>query len=390
MFERIIKKQLFNKLAHVEYGKLSVTLPDGTFHEFVGQQDGVHADIALTDWRVIAQLISKGDVGFAEDYRDEYWDSSNIEHVLLFALQNEKVFDELGHGGFIFKQLSKLLYLTKRNTLKGSKKNIQAHYDLGNDFYQLWLDRTMTYSAAIFKHDNESLESAQCNKYNRLLDRIEVPHAQILEVGCGWGGFAELAGMRGHHVKGITLSQEQHDYARDRTKHLDVNIALEDYRHQHGKYDAIVSIEMLEAVGEKYWHTYFNKLGQLIKDDGKILIQVITIDDKAFDNYRKSADMIRTFIFPGGMLPCERELDKVISANNLKVNDIYRFGKDYAKTLRIWLQDFDKHYDQVQKLGFDDKFIRIWRFYLALCSAGFENGRINVIHLELTKHNGVN
>lgn len=390
MFERIIKKQLFNKLSHTEYGKFSLILPDGSLHEFVGHQAGVHADVTLTDWRVIAQLISKGDVGFAEDYRDEYWDTSNLEHVLLFALQNEKVFAELGHGGFVFKQLSKLLYLTKRNTLNGSKKNIQAHYDLGNDFYQLWLDRTMTYSSALFKHDNESLESAQCNKYNRLLDLIATPHAQILEVGCGWGGFAELAGMRGHYVKGITLSQEQHDYAAARTKHLDVNIALEDYRHQHGKYDAIVSIEMLEAVGEKYWHTYFNKLSQLIKDDGKILIQVITIDDKFFADYRKSADMIRTFIFPGGMLPCERELQKVITANELQITDIYRFGKDYAKTLRIWLADVDKHYDQIKSLGFDDKFIRLWRFYLALCSAGFEHGRINVIHLELTKNNGVN
>lgn len=385
MFENIIKKRLFSKLSHVERGQLNLKLPDGSIHQFKGSNLGTEADISLNDWRVIAQLVSKGDVGFAEDYRDGYWDSSNIENVYLFALQNEKLFSEFGHGKFWFKQLSKLLYLAKRNTLKGSKKNIQAHYDLGNDFYSLWLDKTMTYSSAIFKDEKESLESAQCNKYNRLLDLIEKQHADILEVGCGWGGFAELAGLKGHNIKGITLSNEQIRYAVDRTKHLNVNIALEDYRHQEGKYDAIVSIEMLEAVGEKYWDTYFNKLSQLIKDDGKILIQVITIDDEHFANYRKSADMIRTFIFPGGMLPCENELTKIITANKLQVSSIYRFGKDYAKTLRIWLADFDKQYNKVKLLGFDDKFIRIWRTYLALCSAGFEHGRINVIHLELTK-----
>jgi cyclopropane-fatty-acyl-phospholipid synthase len=245
----------------------------------------------------------------------------------------------------------------------------------------------MTYSSAIFNHTNESLESAQCNKYNRLLDKINKSRANILEVGCGWGGFAELAGLRGHKVKGITLSNEQHGYARERTKHLDVDIVLEDYRHQHGKYDVIVSIEMLEAVGEKYWNTYFNKLSQLINDDGQIFIQVITIDDNVFDSYRKSADMIRTFIFPGGMLPSECVLQKVATANNLQITDIYRFGKDYAKTLRIWLDVFDSRYAEIKELGFDDEFIRIWRFYLTLCSAGFDHGRINVVQLELSKIN---
>ena len=387
MFERVIKNRLFSKLNHIEYGKLTIELPDNSLHEFVGKNLGVHADITLRDLRVVAQLINRGDVGFAEDYRDEYWSSSNLEHLLLFALQNEKIFTEFGHGGFLFKQLSKILYLTKRNTLNGSKKNIQAHYDLGNDFYSLWLDKTMTYSSGLFNDDNETLESAQCNKYNRLLNRIGVAKANILEIGCGWGGFAELAGLRGHSVKGVTLSQEQYEFAKERNKHLDVDIVLEDYRDQHGKYDAIVSIEMLEAVGEKYWNTYFSKLSQLLKPDGKILIQVITIQDNVYNNYRSSADMIRTFIFPGGMLPCERELKKVISANNLKINDIYYFGKDYAKTLRIWLDKFNNSYEQVKKLAFDEKFIRIWQFYLSLCSAGFENGRINVVQIELVKIN---
>lgn len=384
MFESIIRRNLLKKLEHIEYGEITISFPDGEVRKFSGTKSGYSADIDFDDWRVVAQLMNKGDVGFAEDYRDGYWQTSNLEYLLSFALQNEKIFNAYGHGKFLFKQLSKLLYLTKRNSLKGSKKNIAAHYDLGNEFYQLWLDKTMTYSAAIFDGDI-SLEHAQCNKYNRLLNRITHPHARILEVGCGWGGFAELAGMRGHYVKGITLSNEQHDYAQKRTAHLDVDICLEDYRHQTGQYDVIVSIEMFEAVGEKYWNTYFTKLASLIKDDGKILLQIITIEDDLFDNYRKSADMIRTFIFPGGMLPCERELHKIIRKSNLQVDDTYRFGKDYAKTLRIWLDEFDNSRDKIKHIGFDDRFIRLWRFYLAVCSAGFECERINVIQLELSK-----
>ncbi len=385
MFEKIIRKRLFTKLKHVEYGRLTLKLPDASLHKFEGNFPGVDAVASIADWRVIAQLINKGDVGFAEDFRDGYWDSPDIENLLLFAIQNQKIFNEYGHGKFFYKKFSKLLYLSKRNSIKGSKRNIQAHYDLGNEFYSLWLDKTMTYSSALFNQDNEHLESAQLNKYNRLLDKIATPNANILEIGCGWGGFAELAGLRKHRVKGITLSQQQFKYASERTKHLDVNIAIEDYRHQEGEYDAIVSIEMLEAVGEKYWNTYFNKLAQLIKDEGKILLQVITINDDDFENYRKSADMIRTYIFPGGMLPSEKKLNKVITANKLKINDVYRFGIDYAKTLRIWLDKFDQNYKQIKDLGFDDKFIRMWRFYLAFCIAGFEHGRINVVQIELSK-----
>jgi len=387
MFEYIVKKGLFNKLRHINYGQLSIKVPDGSLHQFRGKFPGVLADISLKNWSVVINAVSKGDVGLAEDYGEHYWYSTNIENLLLFALQNEKVFNQFGHGSFIFKQLTKLLYFTRRNTIRKSRSNIQTHYDLGNDFYKIWLDKTLTYSAAIFKNEHESLETAQYNKYNRLLDKIDTSNAKILEIGCGWGGFATLANLRGHKVKGITLSQNQYAYAKAKTEHLGVNIALEDYRHQYGKYDVIVSIEMLEAVGEKYWETYFNKLYNLIKDDGKILIQVITINDKLFNKYRKSADMIRTFIFPGGMLPCENALKKIITRANLKITDIFRFGKDYAKTLRIWLNSFNKDYDQVKALGFDEKFIRLWSFYLALCIAGFENGRINVIQLELTKIN---
>lgn len=384
MFESIIKKKLLKKLKHIERGSISIKFPDNTSQKFSGANPGIDADITLHDWRVIAQLINKGDVGFAEDYRDGFWNTSNLENILIFALQNETVFETYAHGRFIFKRLSRLLYLTKRNSLNGSKKNIETHYDLGNNFYKLWLDPTMTYSSAIFD-DGSSLEKAQHNKYIRLINKIKIARAKILEVGCGWGGFAELAGRSGHYVKGITLSNEQYEYAKNRTADLDIDICLEDYRHQTGQYDIIVSIEMFEAVGEKYWDGYFTKLASLIKDNGKILLQIITIDDNVFDNYRKGADMIRTFIFPGGILPCERELKKIIEKNNLVINEIYRFGSDYAKTTRLWLEQFNRSYHDIKILNFDDKFIQIWRFYLALCSAGFEFGRINVIQLELSK-----
>ncbi len=390
MLRKIIKKKIFKKLSDIDYGQINIKLPDGIEYTFTGKFPGVKADLALSDWRAFAKLINKGDVGLAEDYQDGYCDSSSIEKLLLFALQNEKLFNSVGHGGRVFKQMSKLLYLTKRNTISGSKKNIQAHYDLGNSFYKLWLDESMTYSSALFLSDSDDLKSGHYNKYKRFLNKISIDKANILEIGCGWGGFAELAAIEGHTVTGITLSNQQYEYAVDRTKNLDVNIKLEDYRYQQGKYDIIVSIEMVEAVGEKYWNTYFKKLAELIKDDGKIMLQVITIDDKFFKNYRKNADMIRSLIFPGGMLLCENAINNLVKRNNLHIIDKHRFGLDYAKTLEIWLSNFNSNYNQVKALGFNEKFIRLWQFYLSLCIAGFKHGRINVIQLEIIKSKGVN
>jgi cyclopropane-fatty-acyl-phospholipid synthase len=386
MIEKIIKNKLFKLLNKIEYGELTVKYSDGSIQKFTGKYSGVQANITLNHWKVIPNLMLKGDIGLAEDYRDGIWSSSSIEHLILIGLHNKTVFDKLGNANFVFKQLYKLLYFTRANSIRRSKRNIQAHYDLGNDFYKLWLDRTMTYSSGLFHNDEESLEKAQINKYNRLLNLIHQPNAEILEVGCGWGGFVELASLRGHRVTGITLSKEQYNYAITRTRKLNTNILLEDYRHQDGKYDIVVSIEMLEAVGEKYWDTYFSKLSRLIKPDGKILIQVITIDDNYFDTYRKQADAIRTFIFPGGMLLCESILNKLTIDSGLKIDSIHRFGGDYAKTLRAWANNFNLNSKQIKALGFDDTFIRMWNFYFALCIAGFEHKRINVIQLEISKN----
>ena len=390
MFDHLVRRKLIASLKKVVYGSLKLELPDGEVILARGTKLGHDADIKLSDWRVVANVTIKGDVGFAADYRDGFWSTNDLEKLISFGLQNDKLFSHYGNGNFAFKQLSKLLYLTKRNSLKGSKKNIQAHYDLGNDFYKLWLDPSMTYSSAIFenesKHNNDShdLTLAQHRKYDRLLSKMTKPNARILEVGCGWGGFAERATLQGHSVKCITLSNEQAAYAKQRLQHTDTDIVIEDYRIQQGSYDYIVSIEMLEAVGMRFWPVYFNKLKQLLKPDGKILIQTITIADDMFKHYTKNADMIRTFIFPGGMLPSEKELARQFKKSGLVCKDIYRFGTDYAVTLRRWLHSFDNAYAQVKQLGFDDGFIRLWRFYLAACSAGFSAGRINVVQMELT------
>ena len=383
MFDHFVRKKLISSLKKVKYGSLKITLPDNEVMTFRGKNPGKDADIQLLDWRVVANVSIKGDVGFAADYRDGYWSTDDLEKLISFGLQNDKLFEHYGNGSFFFKQLSKLLYLTKRNSLKGSKKNIQAHYDLGNEFYKLWLDPSMTYSSAIFHDDVHDLTTAQHNKYTRLLNKIDKPNVNILEVGCGWGGFAEQAVADGHTIKCITLSEEQAAYARERLKNKPATIVIEDYRIQQGQYDFIVSIEMLEAVGMRFWSVYFNKLKQLLKPGGKILLQTITIADDMFKHYSKNADMIRTFIFPGGMLPSEKELNKQFKNCGLVCTDIFRFGNDYSVTLNKWLHSFDISQDEVKKLGFDAGFIRLWRFYLAACSAGFSAGRINVVQMEL-------
>ena len=329
-------------------------------------------------------MIFKRDIGFAADYRDGYWQTSDLKSLILLALDNENIFQNYMTPNIFFKILQKISYLTKRNSIKQSKKNIYEHYDLGNEFYSLWLDKTMTYSSALFKSDNETIEQAQINKYQNIVNKFGKKHASILEIGCGWGGFEEVALKNNYSIKGITLSKKQYQYSKLRLKDKGKSdIVIEDYRNQKGKYDYIVSIEMIETVGKKYWNTYFSKLKSLIKDDGKIIIQAIVIDDKYFDKYQKGTDMIRTFIFPGGFLPSTNQIDLNLKKVGLKCINKEFFGKDYAKTLDIWNENFVKSDTELLKLGFDKEFQRIWQFYLNYCSAGFINGKINVVQLEI-------
>lgn len=383
MLNRLTKNQLLKALDGIEYGSFNLTTPEGEQYGFEGKKSGANASLRIHDWRVIRNLASKGDVGMAEDYRDGLWHSDDLAGLFTASLQNEDAFSSFIYGSPISRLMERLSYLTQLNTLKGSRKNIHAHYDLGNDFYALWLDPSMTYSSALFHSPQDSLQQAQANKNGRILDRLNAASGSILEVGCGWGGFAEQAMKQGDFdIKGITLSEQQHRFATERLKG-NATIALEDYRHQQGLYDYLVSIEMFEAVGERYWPTYFQKLKSLLQTNGKAVVQTITIDEKYFEAYRKGGDMIRTFIFPGGMLPSHERFAAEAAKAGLKVADRHMFGQDYATTLQHWLTTFDSKEKQVKALGFDDGFIRLWRFYLASCIATFRVNRTNVMQVEL-------
>lgn len=382
MLQNHIVKNFLKSLSHIKYGNISISLPDGTKHEFSGKESGPRADMIIYDTRAISAFVIKGDIGLAESYRDGWWDSENLAELFLFSLKNEEALSSYIYGSFLGQMVSRFSYLFTRNTLQGSKKNIHAHYDLGNDFYKLWLDPGMTYSSAIFANEKDDLASAQYRKYDRIIERLG-KSGNLLEIGCGWGGFAERALDKGDYgIKGLTISKEQHDYAKNRLK-KDAVISLEDYRLQSGKYDQIVSIEMFEAVGEQFWPIYFRQVKSLLADKGKAVIQTITIKDNYFERYRSGGDAIRTFIFPGGMLPSSERFVKASNEAGLNVTDQFAFGKDYARTLKCWLDSFEKKLSDVKALGFDEKFIRMWRFYLTCCIASFKAGRTDVMQMEL-------
>lgn len=379
----MLEKQFLKAVEKMQYGQFAIVMPDGRRFAFSGPQPGASAELTITDPRAIRAFALHGDIGFAQSYRDGWWEADDLTQLLLLGLQNEAAMNRFIHGSWLSRMVSQFCYFFSRNTLSGSKRNIHAHYDLGNAFYSLWLDPTMTYSAAIFDTEDQDLVSAQHNKYDRIIDRLAGSSGSLLEIGCGWGGFAERALQRGDYgIKGLTLSNEQHDYARQRLSD-NAAIALQDYRHEKQQYDHIVSIEMFEAVGEKYWPTYFNQLKACLKQKGRAVIQTITIDDAHFEEYRKSGDFIRSYIFPGGMLPSMSRFQEVAQEAGLQLQDHFEFGQGYAKTLELWLQQFDAKIEEVKALGFDSAFIRLWRFYLAACIASFTTGRTDVMQVEL-------
>jgi cyclopropane-fatty-acyl-phospholipid synthase len=385
MINKTAAEQLLKRLDQLSWGALTVTTPDGKIRTYTGNSSAEHhATIVVHDWSVFTNMIRKGDIGFADDYREGKWDTDDINRLVELGLRNQSAVDAMVTGNKLYNLLSNLLYLFKVNTVKGSKKNIHAHYDLGNAFYRLWLDSSMTYSSALFKSEQETLTQAQDNKYDRMLDCIGANSGSLLEVGCGWGGLAERAISRGDFdVKGITLSEEQHAFAQQRLG-LQANIVLEDYRHQAGLYDHIISIEMFEAVGEHFWPTYFQKMKSLLAKNGKAVVQTITINEQDFPRYRRGGDFIRSFIFPGGMLPSVSRFKQEAEKAGLKTHKPFMFGHDYARTLEIWLDNFDQQRQQILALGFDDGFIRLWRFYLAACAAGFRTNKTDVMQMELS------
>ncbi|MEM8616026.1 MAG: cyclopropane-fatty-acyl-phospholipid synthase family protein [Pseudomonadota bacterium] len=372
-------------------GSIRFILPDHREILFDHGVKGPNAQIHVHDFDFAKRAMAGGDVGFAESYMDQQWSTPDLTAVLEFFSENFEAAGKLAVGGFVVRMTNMMRHVFNRNSKAGSKRNIEAHYDLGNDFYSAWLDETMTYSSALYDRPNLSLEQAQRAKYSRIADEIGLePGKSVLEIGCGWGGFAEYAAKeRGAQVTCLTISPSQRAFAMERMKRqgLDaqVDIRLEDYRDHSGNYDGIASIEMFEAVGEKYWPSYFTKVHDCLKDGAKAALQIITIKDDLFPKYRKRADFIQRYIFPGGMLPSEKALAQQVRQASLYVEDVHYFGRDYAKTLRLWAKAFEEKWGQIAPMGFDERFRRMWRFYLSYCEAGFDNGRINVGHFRLAK-----
>jgi cyclopropane-fatty-acyl-phospholipid synthase len=377
-------------LARLRHGSLRLRTPEGETLVFNGAGAGPAADLELRDWGVCGELLRGGDVDFADAYVEGRWEASDPAALLQLAAVNERALEQAIHGRWWMRAILGLRHALNANTRRGSRRNIEAHYDLGNDFFRLWLDRGMTYSAALFAGDrNSSLEQAQQAKYERILERVGArPGERILEIGCGWGGFAEhAAASRGCRVHGVTLSPSQLAWARERIArrglgHL-VTLELRDYRDLKGCYDHVVSIEMFEAVGERWWGAYFDKLASVLAPGGRAVVQVITIADALFRRYRQGSDFIQQRVFPGGMLPSQSAFRARAGASGLAVTDSYAFGTDYAETLRRWERTFQERASEVLELGFDERFLRLWRFYLAYCEAGFRSGRTDVVQFDL-------
>lgn len=374
-------KILLSRLSRLRHGSLRLTTPDGAVHWFGTAGETPDAELHLYDWAACRKLLLAGDIGFAEAYRDGLLDSPDLVALLRLAQRNEAALGSAAGGSLPARAWYWLKHKLHRNSKTGSKRNIHAHYDLGNDFYQLWLDPSWTYSSAWFDgHYDLPLAQAQAAKYQRICDVLGLrPGMRVLEIGCGWGGFAEHAARQGIAVHGVTISSAQLEFAQRRLAH-NALVRLEwcDYRDLYGQYDAIVSIEMFEAVGEAYWQGYFHKVRSLLKPGGKALVQSITIADGRFEQYRAGSDFIQAFIFPGGMLPSRSEFQHQATQAGLDLHERLDFGRDYAETLRRWRLSFENALDAVRKLGFDDAFIRIWRLYLCYCEAGFDEDNIGV------------
>ncbi|WP_127716799.1 cyclopropane-fatty-acyl-phospholipid synthase family protein [Halobacteriovorax sp. HLS] len=381
-------KLFLRAISRIDYGVASVTLPNGSAMDFRGSKgDGTHAHIEIYDWKFCEFLFTKGDIGLGEAYIEGLWASRDISKLIEFGIENGHALERVIKGSIFKIFFYRIKHLLNRNTLEGSRKNIYAHYDLGNDFYSRWLDRSMTYSSALFR-ENEDLYTAQQNKYENIFNNLNVKRGDhILEIGCGWGGFAEFACSRGVKVTGVTISKAQYDYACERLVSYGemANIELVDYRKLEGKFDHIVSIEMFEALGQEYWKTYFKKLDDLLSPNGTAIIQSITINNADFNSYRKGTDFIQQYIFPGGMLPSVEVFEKTASKRNLIVTDRLDFGESYARTLNEWEKEFTKLYPDIHSLGFDHSFYRTWEFYLKYCEGGFRAGKIGVSQFTLSK-----
>ena len=388
ILHRIADKIIFNILKRIRVGYLEITSISGELLKFGNYEDKLKADLKIKSSALSYNLIKGGSVGLAESYMKNEFETSNLSNLIELAARNINIVHKFA-GILDLKFLNFIKNKFIKNTKSRSKENIAKHYDLGNDFFSLWLDKTLTYSSAIFDEQNKDLAEAQNNKYQKLINLIQPNNGdKILEIGCGWGGFAEYLG-KNYDVKldCITISKKQFEYAKERIHNCGlnekVNIEIKDYRDLKSKYNSIASIEMIEAVGQNYLESYFKTIKDNLSDGGKAAIQAITIDDSLYDRYKNKQDFIQKYIFPGGFLPNKNTINKLVSKNGLSVNSYISYADHYADTLAIWRDEFNKKWSLIKDQGFDLTFKRMWEFYLSYCEAGFKSKNIDLIQFSL-------
>ena len=378
-------------MARLKKGRLDFVAPDGRTFRFEGPEPGPKGEVIMHDPAFARRVLTGGDIGFAEAFMDGQFDTADLTPVLEYFTCNFESAGKLAVGEKFMHLINGVKHMLRANSKKGSKRNILAHYDLGNDFYARWLDPSMTYSSALYERPDMSLEEAQQAKYAAIANQLNLkPGSRLLEIGSGWGGFADFAAKTyGAIVTSVTISDAQHDYAVERIRQAGladkVDIQMRDYRDITGEFDAVASIEMFEAVGEKYWPQYFGKIASVLKPGGKAALQIITIDGKLFADYKSRPDFIQHYIFPGGMLPSVERLKTETERAGMTFKTARLFGLDYARTLHEWEVRFERAWNDIKSEAFDDRFRRLWLYYLAYCQAGFRTGRVNVGHFVLTR-----
>ncbi len=382
---------VFTVLKGMRAGRLEIQLPDGRLFRAEGSEPGPSGRMNVRNPGVFARIVREGELGFAEAYMDKWWDTPDLQSLLDTLLANNTEVGRSLPGMTFVRAYERMRHWMRSNSQRQAKKNISYHYDLGNAFYGTWLDETMTYSSALFGAQSEDLAKAQARKYASICDRTGLSEGDhVLEIGCGWGGFAEFAAAeRGVKVTGLTISREQHDFAKERIFRAGlaekVDIVMRDYREERAVYDGVASIEMFEAVGERYWPVYFDSVRERLKPGASATLQIITVHDQLFEGYRKGVDFIQKYIFPGGMLPSPTRLREEISKAGLTFTGSLEFGESYSNTLRLWHDKFNASWDDIQPLGFDERFRRMWNFYLTSCASCFKSGTTDVTQISMAR-----
>lgn len=384
---KIFKRFIERELKDIKWGEIQINLKNKYKNKFEGKEKGLSSNIDIHDYSFFKDVVLNGDLGFAESYIKKKWETSNLNHLLKIFLKNEQIKNKQRKPNFFINIFEKINFFLKKNSITQSKNNIAYHYDLGNDFYKIWLDETMTYSSAFFRNKDITLKDAQIQKYDSIIGNLNIKSEDhLLEVGSGWGGFIN---QTKNSIEGITISAKQYDYIKNNIIPIRENAKINylDYRNIEGKFDKIVSIEMFEAVGKNYWKTFFNKMNSILNKNGSACFQIITINEKSFVDYIKNVDFIQKYIFPGGVLPTKKIIHQLAKDSGFKIYETISFGYDYAKTLSLWKNNFNKNLKSITSLNFKDEFIRMWNYYLDYCEAGFSLDHTDVSQFYLKKVN---